>query len=545
MLYLSDTFLCLSLLLGDGVNDVAAMKMADVSVSLLNGYGQETGGSSGGWDTEEDRRRQKLAELKIGKNRAIMKVQSQTAPSADDDLLDCVGNTRAAALARVKLKISQAMMTQTSESSSETLKRIAASIWNAIKVERIRVKTLDKGGGGAARILAEDEKLRKSLERKSKSTDEGDVSTLCDDDGVMIKPGEACLAAAFTCLRPCIDGVDALMRAGIAAAAFSLFTHRVIALNCLMSCYNLSTLYRDGFRYGKKMWPVESLLMSNIDHAAYEAASTPCPRIGRTRLPDSIFHSSSLSVVIQAFVHLSTLFSAVRVARRSESSLSQTKGFQIRWISPETSAQSNMSMDSIIQAIAAAGSSPERDEIERESMGALRFGRRPFRPNYVTNVVFLMSIWQNAVVGLVNHMGRPFCRDVLESRPLCLSIGAALLFCLVCTSESLPELNHAIELAPMAKEIKRHLIILFVLDLGCSLAADRLLSFLFKPQEFKLHIASDGTPEKESNMLSAANAEEALLRDEVKQNRSILFAILVIMFHLTAKSVAFYDLLRL
>ena len=57
MLYLSDTFLCLSLLLGDGVNDVAAMKMADVSVSLLNGYGQETGGSSGGWDTEEDRRR--------------------------------------------------------------------------------------------------------------------------------------------------------------------------------------------------------------------------------------------------------------------------------------------------------------------------------------------------------------------------------------------------------------------------------------------------------------------------------------------------------
>ena len=76
-------------------------------------------------------------------------------------------------------------------------------------------------------------------------------------DASDIKPGEVSLAAGFTLLRPCIDGAEAIVRIGIAAAAFSLSTHRAIVLNSLMACYNLATLYRDGFRYGKYMWNVE------------------------------------------------------------------------------------------------------------------------------------------------------------------------------------------------------------------------------------------------------------------------------------------------
>ena len=72
-------------------------------------------------------------------------------------------------------------------------------------------------------------------------------------DASDIKPGEVSLAAGFTFLRPCIDGAEAIVRIGIAAAAFSLSTYS----DCI-ELINLATLYRDGFRYGRKyMWNVE------------------------------------------------------------------------------------------------------------------------------------------------------------------------------------------------------------------------------------------------------------------------------------------------
>jgi hypothetical protein len=74
-----------------------------------------------------------------------------------------------------------------------------------------------------------------------------------DKTATTIKPGEASLVAAFSCLHPSIDGVDSILRTGIATAACALATHDMIALHSLMSCYYLVSLYRDGFRYGKNM----------------------------------------------------------------------------------------------------------------------------------------------------------------------------------------------------------------------------------------------------------------------------------------------------
>ena len=106
-------------------------------------------------------------------------------------------------------------------------------------------------------MLARDDILRTSIESKTRA--KGDSSHEVDD--MEIKPGEASLAAPFTFLRPCIDGAESILRSGIATAAFSLSCHRSIALNSLMACFNLATLYRHGFRYGKYMWNVELSLM--------------------------------------------------------------------------------------------------------------------------------------------------------------------------------------------------------------------------------------------------------------------------------------------
>jgi hypothetical protein len=58
---------------------------------------------------------------------------------------------------------------------------------------------------------------------------------------------------AFDCCR---------IRAGIATAACALSVQQKITLHSLITCFNLSALFRDGFRYGNNMSLVDMILYS-------------------------------------------------------------------------------------------------------------------------------------------------------------------------------------------------------------------------------------------------------------------------------------------
>ena len=148
------------------------------------------------------------------------------------------------------------------------------------------------------------------------TTDAPDDNVVTDSFDVPdIKSGEAySLVSPFSCLRPAIDGVEGLFRMGLAWSAYALSIQQGIALNCLMACYNLATLYRDGFRYRKYMWNVEMLSYMAIYQARYQASCTPRPRLSGARAPVSLFHPSSvLLLCAQAIIHLTTLTLGVRM----------------------------------------------------------------------------------------------------------------------------------------------------------------------------------------------------------------------------------------
>jgi hypothetical protein len=527
------------------VNDVAAMKVADVGVALLNGYGHEGSHTK---DSEDVRRREKLAQRKIGSNRKML---SKVTPQTDSFSAAGVGSSAGASTARVKANYSKALseiqaralarMQDATEGHDaihynvQDMKDAALAFFRVLKEEWMRTKTLQKGGGAAARILADEDMLRRELMNTKESTS---VSNDIDNSAMTpstIKPGEASLAASFSCLRPSIDGVEALMRVGVSAAACALSVQQTIALNCLLSCYNLATLYRTGLRYGKHLWSVELFFVGAIGQASYQAYCTARPRLSTLRPEQSLFNPTSLlSVCTQAFVHLATLTVGVRIANALEAIYAtpdETRS-RVRW--KENDHKHPIVLSQLARALAA---SPRVSEFEEKPMRGLNLlGRPPFRPNYATNIVFFLSIFQNAVSAIVTHKGKPFYGTLLESRTLCVSIGLALLFCVAGVSEAFPDANALLELRPLpSKRFKRVFLALFAVDFFGCLAAKWLFEGFREQDEVvdKEAVASTSTRPK-----SSAHAEEALLAEESKANEYLLAA-MVLLFLTTIGTSAF------
>lgn len=495
------------------------MKAANVSVALLNGYGDESTTTGMNVDVEDDRRRQRVKQRRIGSNRRIGVHKS----SMQKELEGAgIGDSKAASRARVKARVDKAL-----QGTNPSFTNLITAIGSAAKEERVRKGKIRKGGGAAARILAEEDRLRKAvLEKAGKKTKN---LPHVGDDEIIIKPGEASLAAAFSCLRPAIDGVDAIMRAGIASAAYALEIQQTIALNCLMSCYNLATLYRDGFRYGSKMWIIELFFITSIDTAGYAASCSPRPRLALSRPPASMFHPMiALSIFVQAAIHLTTLTAGVNMANALGSvydTSAKKRAQLIRWRGPEPSSKPTSLTAVILNSL--AGSTTGTEEGSKQGLNI--FGRPPFRPNYTTNVVFLMSIFQNTVTSIVNHKGKPFCGSILESRQFCIFAGTSLLFVIACIAETFPHLNALLELRSLpSRKFRLCLVALLLINFAGCFAADWACSVLLNPD---CH-SSRQDRRNEVQVQTAADEEELLLSEESKSNKLLLATMLAGMIFL-------------
>ena len=376
------------LMCGDGVNDIAAMTAAGNSAAMLSGFGTNSEGR--GKDVDDARRKERLKKRRIGSNRLKGLSTSQLEAAG-------VGNTSAAVQARIQRRIMEGV-----------------PILDALQEEFTRRKEVKKGGSTAAKIMEKEARLSKSVQQKATQSSN-------EDDDSCIQTGEACLASSFTLLRPCISGIDSILRAGIAAASSGISAYRKVALSCILSSYNLATLYRNGLRYGKWMWQVELFGMIYTDRASFMASSTPRPRLTANIRPSKTFNIGEvMSTLGQAIVHIVTLTVAVNGAKQLEERYPRDethKGFGIKWSA--TSSDNSASVGAVLSTLTGLDASTSLSSEEKQPRGFFR--RSPFQPNFVSNAVFIVSIFQNAVIAMVNHGGQPFSMSFLESRPLCLS----------------------------------------------------------------------------------------------------------------------------
>lgn len=490
--------------IGDGVNDINAMTDAHVSVAMMSGFGHETSVDC------DVARMERLKRRRIGSNR-LAAIRAE--PASEEEMMG-IGQSPQAASFRIQQRISAQLK---KDHPAPPFNVVLSSISEEIR----RYRKLRKGGKDAASILAEEDRLRQSLQHKAKLEESNDDHT----QSSVIKTGEACLASSFTLLRPSIAGVETIIRTGIAAASSSIALYKKITLNCILSSYNLSTLYKNGLRYGKWMWQCELFGIMYTDRASWSASATPRPwLVANTRPPSSLFHPAEMiSTLLQAVVHITTLTLSVKNGKQLEAARDHgpQNGFRIKWTS---SSDEKGSVGAVLASLVDNSESTVSSKEAPAPQGLFR--RSPFQPNHISNNVFIMSVFQNAVMALVNHPGQPFSVAFLESRPLCMSVGLSFLFCVVCIAETFPLLNKCLQLAPFpTKSSKIALLRLLVLNVSLNYFAEYISTCLFRNDVWMKR----NRPIKVQNRgpECAAEEEDKLLSEERDGNVSIIYAMLV------------------
>lgn len=498
--------------LGDGVNDVAAIQSADVAASLLTGFGSEKEAS--GIDVDDKRRMKRLDTMNVGRNRS-KNVGNAKKQEANMRIQKEVQRIQNEIEKRASARGNNSTNSSDRQYTIEDMKHMLSATMQAARNERQRAEKLRKGGGDAARILAE--------ERQDQISSENE-----DDVGPpQIKPGEASLVSSFSCLHPSVDGVDAILREGVATAASSLATQQGIGLHSLMSCFHLATLYRDGFRYGNQMWNVELFFYSFLENARSKASCTPRPRLPSTvsnRPPTSLFQFVSIfGILSQAIIHLSCMSLSVRYAKHIGDTKDNLVGKKIRL--ENSFASDSLKVGKLVDTLSKRSLI---DGTEGDTKQNPFFRRPPFRPNYETNSVFLLSILQSAISALVGHTGAPFYRTILESRDLCVASGMTLLFVMVCITGKMPLLTRFLEVKPLPSRHTKLAFVGIVMINILACAACRLLmdNFLAKSNGLGPGAVISATGNHAKN---AADHEEKLLLEEKGHNLKglrIFFAII-------------------
>jgi hypothetical protein len=477
-----------------------------VAAALLNGFGAEAS-EDGMRDIDGERRMKKLNATNIGGNRGQNAAKARKADK--EEALARMRKEIELSHSKIKDKVRQRQNSESPQYTFDDVKEFIAATYQAFRDERDRARKLQKGGGDAARILAQERKTRKSIE--------GDPLVEVEDEETIsqnIKPGEVSLVSSFSCLHPSVDGVDAILREGVATAAAALATQQLIALHSLMSAFHLATLYRDGFRYSDKMWIAEVSLSMNLDSLRYGASCTPRPRLPSSvlrRPPSSIFEMGSLlSIVLQAISHLAFMSWSVSYARSLEETAIQTERCTIKNLTPFGTR-----LEKFVNVLA---KSPIETDSEDEKKPFHFFRRRPFRPNYETNVVFMFSVLQGALSALMSHQGKPYYQSVLESRAFCKLLCLTVAFFLICVTGSMTQITSFLDVKPFPTWQSKVVIIGLAIGNGVACVLSRWIAAQISSHPIK--DIEESSKKRKTEIEVAADLEEKLLQEEEEMNAS-------------------------
>ncbi|GJN87840.1 hypothetical protein Rhopal_000795-T1 [Rhodotorula paludigena] len=238
-----------TLMAGDGTNDVGALKQANIGVALLNG-------------SEDDLKA--IAEHQ--KKERIKKVYEQ------------------------QLRITSRF----GQPPPPVPPQIADLFPDAVKAQQAAAKNVlgDRKEGKVTKF-----DISSISDQLSNMEDENEVP--------QIKLGDASVAAPFTSKLANVAAITHIIRQGRCTLVATIQMYRILALNCLISAWALSVQYLQGIKFGDYQVTVTGICMSACFMSISRAR--PIDKLSKERPIDKVFAPSViLSILAQFALHVVT-----------------------------------------------------------------------------------------------------------------------------------------------------------------------------------------------------------------------------------------------
>eukprot|EP01059_Diplonema_ambulator_P037534 TRINITY_DN9975_c0_g1_i2.p1 TRINITY_DN9975_c0_g1~~TRINITY_DN9975_c0_g1_i2.p1 ORF type:complete len:1448 (+),score=544.92 TRINITY_DN9975_c0_g1_i2:47-4390(+) len=435
------------LMCGDGSNDVGALKQADVGLALLSGYGNANTG-----DEDKKDEADVPAEVALNRHQQAMDEKAKKVAAEKRELM--------------KQKQQELSVKQRQWLEEEIQAREARGEDTGVFGQMAAMKVVLK------RFQDEMKKEEREVSKVGNvfAPTMDDVLASAEMDSLMIRPGDASVAASFTSRLPTIKSTVDLIRQGRCTLLSALQQQQIMMLESLISAFTLSALSLEGARQSERQMMASGWLLS-IATLSFSYA-TPVDRMHPERPLRSLFHPAIfISMAGQAVIHIGCMYRAVQMA---------------------TDAMGPEELASVVEFHRKAKLNEIEEEVDPDDPLAYfsnAFWSTPFKPNLLNTVVFLVETAQIIAVLFVNYKGRPWMKGLSENHALFLSLFITFAGIAYVAWAVSPELNAMLHFAPFPDDAFRwETIALVATSTFGTFFWDRLATAIFAPRIFRIMV---------------------------------------------------------